>query len=132
MSSKTLFVIPLLENCQPNLESTKDFLNCFSVSLKHTFKEKNFFLERSIVTKIKYPQSAFCTKRLVVFLACFREKTRSFSKNYFRCQSLKLNHLSAFRKNDPVVFCLIREHTRRFSKFRESPAVLHRAKGFSG
>ena len=81
MLSKALLVIPLLENRQPNLECSKDFLNCLSVSLKRTLKEKNLFLERSIV-KIKYPQSAF-SKKMTCCFSSFREKTRSFSKNYF-------------------------------------------------
>ena len=81
MLSKTLLVIPLLENRQPNLESSKDFLNCFSVSLKRTFIAKNFFLEQSIVTKLNTHSQRFV--KMTCCFSVFREKTRSFPKNYF-------------------------------------------------
>ena len=132
MLSKTLLVIPLLENRQPNLESSKDFLNCLSVSLKRTFIEKNFFLERSIVTKIKYPQSAFCKKWLVVFLYFVKrpEVSRKIIFLNYQCQLLKLNHLSAFRINDPVCFCYSWTHEKILEVSRKSSSFTTRERFF--
>ena len=131
MLSKTLLVIPLLEKRQPNLESSKDFLNCLSVNLKRTFIEKNLFLERSIVTKIKYPQSAFCKKWLVfLFFVKRPEVSRKITFLNYRCQLLKLNHLSAFRKNNPVVFYYSWTHEKILEVSRKSSSFTSRERFF--
>ena len=132
MLSKTLLVIPLLENRQQNLDSSKHFLNCLLVSPKRTFIEKNFFLERSIVTKIKYPQSAICKKWLVVFLFFVKrpEVSRTITFLNYRCQLPKLNNLSAFRKNDPAVFCYSWTHEKILEVSRKSSSFTSRESFF--
>ena len=76
------------------------------------------------------------SQRFVWMTCCFsvfREKTRSFSKIYFLEISIPGTKIKSFVSLSLRIsrsFFVIRECARNFSNFRESPAILHRSRGF--
>ena len=54
------------------------------------------FLGEPETLKLNTHSQRFVKKWLVVFLACFREKTRSFSKNYFLELSMPVTKIKSF------------------------------------